>query len=847
MHIPAELKRRNQWVCYRLEPDPGGSKPKKVPVDPVTGKRAMVNNPVTWTDYETAWQAKNQYCLAGIGFVLTAGDNLVAVDIDHCIDQDSGEISDIATDILSRHSTYAEYSPSGTGLHIWYLGEKPKGSCKNSENGVEMYDRARYMTVTGNRIEGCSKEITEDKHHALESIHKTYLQKKAGRKITDKKGPAAGKLNDDGILKMAASAGNAKTFRDLWEGRWQDHYPSQSEADMALLMKLAFWSGNDKEQMDRMFRTSGLYREKWDEKHYSDGSTYGEETIRKAIEKTGATYQSGTGDTPIFEYEDRYFRMKGESIYPITNFIIKPVEMIISEEETQLTADFVTVQGETFRQKLLTTHFDNHNKFRNLLNTNTIALSFLGSDSDLELFKLYVSQLDWTKKTGVKAMGIYDHEGGMIFVTEDGSIAYGGEKVDSVLQLQRHVSIRSNLITEDLITPRQLEMLGTFVLDYNEPEKTVSILGWTAGCFLKEHLRLSGIKYPMLFLIGEAGSGKSTTMERIILPVFSCDHIIASTQITPFTLMKESASSNLVPMSLDEFKPSKMDRMKLNALYNHFRDSYDGHDGIRGRADQSIVTYHLLAPIVIAGEESPDEAAIRERSIELLFSKKDLRNREYKAGFESAMNNPKLLNSFGRSLLETALTVNTGQARDWYLQGNTFFHDLPSRVISNLSCCYAGLRLVQALCQSAGFRWNDIFHIGIEPCITYMDRGARDYLLDGGNNNASIVEQSFEIMARMGLDPLNEYYLDQVSGRLYIRLSKVYDKYTKYRKDYAIAGEVLPYAQFKKQLLHSDIVIDSNIQRKFNGKNARCWVINYRALLEHGLDVSGFETDVMSS
>ena len=94
---------------------------------------------------------------------------------------------------------------------------------------------------------------------------------------------------------------------------------------------------------------------------------------------------------------------------------------------------------------------------------------------------------------------------------------------------------------------------------------------------------------------------------------------------------------------------------------------------------------------------------------------------------------------------------------------------------------------------------------------------------------------------------LHEYYLDQVSGRLYIRLSKVYDKYTKYRKDYAIAGEVLPYAQFKKQLLHSDIVIDSNIQRKFNGKNARCWVINYRALLEHGLDVSGFETDVMSS
>ena len=85
-------------------------------------------------------------------------------------------------------------------------------------------------------------------------------------------------------------------------------------------------------------------------------------------------------------------------------------------------------------------------------------------------------------------------------------------------------------------------------------------------------------------------------MERVVLPVFSSSRVTAATQVTQFTLMKESASSNLIPMPLDEFKPSKIDKLKINALYNHFRDSYDGHEGLRGRADQSVVTYDLLAP-----------------------------------------------------------------------------------------------------------------------------------------------------------------------------------------------------------------------------------------------------------
>jgi len=65
---------------------------------------------------------------------------------------------------------------------------------------------------------------------------------------------------------------------------------------MALCCLLAFWTGGDRTQMDHLFRQSGLLREKWDEVHYADGSTYGEKTIERAIATTSEFYDPDAGD-----------------------------------------------------------------------------------------------------------------------------------------------------------------------------------------------------------------------------------------------------------------------------------------------------------------------------------------------------------------------------------------------------------------------------------------------------------------------------------------------------------------------------------------------------------------------
>ena len=406
-----------------------------------------------------------------------------------------------------------------------------------------------------------------------------------------------------------------------------------------------------------------------------------------------------------------------------------------------------------------------------------------------------------------------------------------------MVQLEKYASIETELPKHEAISAEKLIELGPLLLGYNEPAKTVTVLAWCTGCFVKEMLRSMGIKYPHLFLIGEAGSGKSTTLERVILPLFGRSKVVAAPQITGFTLMKDASSSNLFPQTLDEFKPSKIDKTRLAALYNHFRDSYDGHEGVRGRADQTQVSYTLLAPLVVAGEESPDESAIRERGMELLFSKRDLKDQTARAAFAKLSGNRDDLMALGRALLDTALTLQTAAVKQWFDESVAMFSgNLPSRVVNNLSGCMAGLRLLEAACNRLGLAWSQVFSISLDGCAKYMEYAAREYLLDGGNSNKSIVETTLEVIDRMGLTADECRMLED--GNVAIWFKGIYDRYTQYRRDHAILGECLPYGQFMKQLRKSDLyVCDRTVML---GDNRRKGTILDYGTLKRRCDVDGF-------
>ena len=154
--IPAELIQLDQWVVWRLESR--GGKATKVPYGPRTGQRASVADSGTWASFDEAlgaYQESNGQ-LSGIGFVLSGCDGLGGVDLDHVRDPETGELHPEAAALIERFGSYTEVSPSGTGIRIFGRAPRlPKGR-SGLYHGikVECYSSGRYLTVTGQRLNG---------------------------------------------------------------------------------------------------------------------------------------------------------------------------------------------------------------------------------------------------------------------------------------------------------------------------------------------------------------------------------------------------------------------------------------------------------------------------------------------------------------------------------------------------------------------------------------------------------------------------------------------------------------------------------------------------------------------
>jgi hypothetical protein len=82
---------------------------------------------------------------------------------------------------------------------------------------------------------------------------------------------------------------------------------------------------------------------------------------------------------------------------------------------------------------------------------------------------------------------------------------------------------------------------------------------------------------------------------------------------TEFALLKLLSATNSVPVFIDEYKPFDMQRHRKNTLHRYMRRLYTGEVEEQGRADQTLVSYRLSAPLCLAGETRPIEPALVER------------------------------------------------------------------------------------------------------------------------------------------------------------------------------------------------------------------------------------------
>lgn len=304
--LPERLVARSQWVCWRVHTREG--KETKVPINPATRQFASTTDASTWSSFADAVDTARAHGLAGVGFVFSDDDPFVGIDLDNCRVPETETVLPWAAAIVTQLDSYTEVSPSGTGLHVIVEGSLPSGG--NRRGDLECYETARFFTVTGEHVASTPTEI-HSRLRELAQVHAEYIadsgtEGASARTVSmseasvDSGGAAVTAvdgqptrtpvLTDTELVRRARAATNGDRIGRLLDGDTSG-YASQSEAEMALCCHLAFWSGGDAGQIDRLIRDSGLCRAKWDEVHYADGATYGERTIERAVALVDETYE----------------------------------------------------------------------------------------------------------------------------------------------------------------------------------------------------------------------------------------------------------------------------------------------------------------------------------------------------------------------------------------------------------------------------------------------------------------------------------------------------------------------------------------------------------------------------
>lgn len=301
-NIPQVLKESCRFCNWNYEKRNG--KPTKVPYNPKNGQRAKVDDPDTFSDFVTAMKRVAEGRFEGIGLIV--GGDIGAIDIDHCIRED-GTLTDLAADVMGTFKdAYFEKSPSGTGLRGFFKYDPDFAYdtsvyyINNSKAGLEIYAPGvtkHFMTVTGDVFR--QGEIKADAY-ALSKVLEDHMKRRTPRK-NKSIGQQVSYFTDDQVIEHASNAKNGDKFAALMAGDWEEMYGSHSDADMALVSALCFWCGCVEEQIDRIFRMSGLMRDKWDREQ--SGSTYGAITIRNAILSCENVYRPVSEDG-MDDFED---------------------------------------------------------------------------------------------------------------------------------------------------------------------------------------------------------------------------------------------------------------------------------------------------------------------------------------------------------------------------------------------------------------------------------------------------------------------------------------------------------------------------------------------------------------
>ena len=244
--IPEEMRSLPNWVVVM-------DATNKIPFDPKNcTRKASTIDPETWASFDVAKQRLNGV-FKFLGFVFTKQAGITGIDLDDKLSKPATPEQKARHEkIRDTFKSYTERSVSGRGHHIYVKGAVPEGVRKDN---VEVYSDKWFFIVTGDTVR---KAPLADCQSLLDNMFKQMKPHGASTPMAPQEDRDAIQTDEE-LLEMANNAANSEKFKTLWNGEWQrmEIYPSQSEADQALLGMLCFYSPSNT-QVKQLFRNSEL-------------------------------------------------------------------------------------------------------------------------------------------------------------------------------------------------------------------------------------------------------------------------------------------------------------------------------------------------------------------------------------------------------------------------------------------------------------------------------------------------------------------------------------------------------------------------------------------------------------
>lgn len=329
MQLPKQLEKlrdRKIWLCYPLiwnETKHGVGGYDKPPINPYTLYNGSSDKPESLATYDEAvaqigktahvrakgYDGLIECKVAGVGIAFS-GTGVCGIDLDNVVDRERRVMTREAGEIVALMDSYTEVSPSGSGLHIYFLGKlpenvkkiaKPKPDIFKTELAEYQLFDSGYMTVSGDVV---GDHDIDERTEQVSTMYERYFREVEPIAAPSTKRPSTrrptsssfsvvssgftyerwlydvGRLSDAEILEgIFLSDSVGKKVKALYEGDTSDYNNDHSRADQALVTYLYGFT-NDRVITERLFRSSALYRESGRSTGKSRG--YLERTLNKA-------------------------------------------------------------------------------------------------------------------------------------------------------------------------------------------------------------------------------------------------------------------------------------------------------------------------------------------------------------------------------------------------------------------------------------------------------------------------------------------------------------------------------------------------------------------------------------